>query len=164
MSSHPDQQAPVAGLASIVCDLITGPSASGDHPSSEDRAEIAAITQAMLRLLLGAPLRSDGKLTVKSLAEEAGLKRNKLTHKHPGLKDVFYALVKAQHSAAPDRGRPAARERPATPECAGAPPASRRTTRDRPTVRPRRARPGGENQQLRDHASAASPVTVLRQR
>ncbi|KUN94147.1 hypothetical protein AQJ67_37085 [Streptomyces caeruleatus] len=35
---------------------------------------------------------------MKSLAEEAGLKRNKLTHKHTGMKDLFYALVKAQGS------------------------------------------------------------------
>ncbi|KOG52078.1 hypothetical protein ADK76_33400 [Streptomyces griseoflavus] len=50
----------------------------------------------MIRLLIGVPVRSDGQLTVKSLAAEAGLKRNKLTHKHTGLKDLFYALVKAQ--------------------------------------------------------------------
>lgn len=35
-------------------------------------------------------------MTIKSLAEEAGLKRNKLTHKHTGLKDLFYALVHMQ--------------------------------------------------------------------
>ncbi|KAF5999759.1 hypothetical protein BOG92_024930 [Streptomyces sp. WAC00263] len=51
-----------------------------------------------MRLFAGAPLRSDGQLTVKSLAEEAGLRRNKLTHKHTGLKDLFYALVKAQQN------------------------------------------------------------------
>jgi septal ring factor EnvC (AmiA/AmiB activator) len=50
----------------------------------------------MVRLLVGVPLRSDGKLTVKSLAEEAGLRRNKLTHKHTGLKDLFCALTQAQ--------------------------------------------------------------------
>jgi AcrR family transcriptional regulator len=98
MRSHPDHQAPAAGLAGIVCDLVTRPPAGSGHVGGEDRAEVAAITQAMIRLLLGAPLRSDGKLTVKSLAEEAGLTRNKLTHKHPGLKDLFYALVKAQNS------------------------------------------------------------------
>lgn len=63
-----------------------------------DALEVKAITDAMVRLLAGAPLRSDGQLTVKSLAEESGLKRNKLTHKHTGLKDLFYALVKAQDS------------------------------------------------------------------
>ncbi|XIG72690.1 hypothetical protein C1N81_03645 (plasmid) [Streptomyces sp. SGAir0957] len=46
--------------------------------------------------MIGAPLHSDGKLTVVSLATEAGLRRNKLTHKHTGLKDLFYALVKAR--------------------------------------------------------------------
>ncbi|WP_212747198.1 hypothetical protein [Streptomyces montanus] len=55
-----------------------------------------AITDAMVRLLIGAPLHSDGKLTIVSLAAEAGLRRNKLTHKHTGLKDLFYALVKAR--------------------------------------------------------------------
>ncbi|KOV78625.1 hypothetical protein ADL01_14995 [Streptomyces sp. NRRL WC-3618] len=60
------------------------------------RREVRAITDAMVRLLIGAPLTSDGKLTVVSLAAEAGLRRNKLTHKHTGLKDLFYALVKAR--------------------------------------------------------------------
>ncbi|MGW3728500.1 hypothetical protein [Streptomyces sp. F001] len=50
----------------------------------------------MVRLLIGAPLHSDGKLTIVSLAVEAGLRRNKLTHKHTGLKDLFYALTKAR--------------------------------------------------------------------
>ncbi|MGW6405482.1 hypothetical protein, partial [Streptomyces sp. NPDC055134] len=49
-------------------------------------------------LLIGTPLRSDGQLTIKSLAVEAGLRRNKLTHKHTGLKDLFYALVQMQDS------------------------------------------------------------------
>ncbi|MFD5836193.1 hypothetical protein ACFWHV_21875 [Streptomyces collinus] len=60
----------------------------------------------------GALLHSDGKLTIVSLAVEAGLRRNKLTHKHPGLKDLFYALVKARNhipepvsEAAQARGR-----------------------------------------------------------
>ncbi|MGW6143015.1 hypothetical protein [Streptomyces sp. NPDC055140] len=54
-----------------------------------DAAEIRAITDAMVRLLIGAPLHSDGKLTIVSLAAEADLRRNKLTHKHTGLKDLF---------------------------------------------------------------------------
>jgi hypothetical protein len=81
-------------------DLVT---ASLDASRSQDGnqagpGEIRAIMDAMVRLLTGVPLRSDGKLTIKSLAEEAGLRRNKLTHKHTGLKDLFYALVKAQES------------------------------------------------------------------
>ena len=63
---------------------------------AEDAAEVRAITEAMVRLLVGVPLRSDGQLTIKSLAQEAGLRRNKLTHKHTGLKDLFYALVRSQ--------------------------------------------------------------------
>ncbi|WP_392756811.1 hypothetical protein [Streptomyces sp. LN590] len=63
-----------------------------------DAAEIQATTDAMVRLLIGTPLRSDGQLTIKSLAAEAGLKRNKLTHKLIGLKDLFYALVQLQDS------------------------------------------------------------------
>ncbi|WP_229854378.1 hypothetical protein [Streptomyces filipinensis] len=61
-----------------------------------DAAEIEAVTDAMIRLLVGTPLRSDGQLTIKSLAQEADVKRNKLTHKHTGLKGLFYALVRMQ--------------------------------------------------------------------
>jgi chromosome segregation ATPase len=61
-------------------------------------AERDQIEAAMDRLLAGTPLRSDGKLTIVSLAAEAGLKRHALTHKHTDLKDRFYARVKAQVS------------------------------------------------------------------
>lgn len=57
-----------------------------------DQEERDAIVAAMERLLAGTPLRSSGSLDIISLAEEAGLKRNKLTHnKHTDLKDRFYA-------------------------------------------------------------------------
>jgi hypothetical protein len=79
-----------AALAQLVGEALTH--AQG-HADTEDAAEIRAITDAMVRLLIGAPLHSDGKLTIVSLATEAGLRRNKLTHKHTGLKDLFYALV-----------------------------------------------------------------------
>ena len=59
--------------------------------------ERTAITAAMQRLLAGRPLRSSGDLTVVALAEEAGLRRNKLTHKHTDLRDLFYAEVKARN-------------------------------------------------------------------
>jgi SMC interacting uncharacterized protein involved in chromosome segregation len=49
--------------------------------------------------------RSDGQLTIKSLAEEADLKRNKFTHKHTGLKDLFYALVRSQNIRPKDTER-----------------------------------------------------------
>ncbi|WNZ06192.1 hypothetical protein [Streptomyces sp. 11x1] len=94
-----------AALAELVGDALAH--AQG-HADSEDAAEIRAITDAMVRLLIGAPLHSDGKLTVVSLATEAGLRRNKLTHKHTGLKDLFYALVKARTpvpEALPDSAR-----------------------------------------------------------
>ena len=83
-----------AGIAASIGAVLAQANAAADRP--EDAAEVRAITDAMVRLLIGVPLRSDGKLTVKSLAEEAGLRRNKLTHKHTGLKDLFYALITAQ--------------------------------------------------------------------
>ena len=47
------------------------------------------IRDAMERLIAGKPLHSDGKLTVKSLAEEARVKRWVLTHRHTDLQDEF---------------------------------------------------------------------------
>ncbi|GGV52432.1 hypothetical protein GCM10010245_82570 [Streptomyces spectabilis] len=94
-----------AALAQLVGEALTH--AQG-HADTEDAAEVRAITDAMVRLLIGAPLHSDGKLTVVSLATEARLRRNKLTHKHTGLKDLFYALVKARTpvpEALPDSAR-----------------------------------------------------------
>ncbi|MEV0053565.1 hypothetical protein AB0H34_24070 [Saccharopolyspora shandongensis] len=43
-----------------------------------DQEERDAIIAAIERLLVGTPLRSSGNLDIISLAEEAGLKRNKL--------------------------------------------------------------------------------------
>lgn len=54
------------------------------------------IRAAIDRLLAGTPLRSDGALTVVSLAAEASVKRHVLTHRHTDLKDDFYARVRAQ--------------------------------------------------------------------
>ena len=65
------------------------------NPNSDD-PERRLIRDAMARLLDGDPIRSDGKLTVKSLAAEAGLKRWYLTHKHTDLRDEFYDRVRAQ--------------------------------------------------------------------
>ena len=55
------------------------------------------------RLLAGTPLHSDGKLTILSLAQEAGIKRWLLTHKHPHqLQAKYQAEFKAaQHKPAP---------------------------------------------------------------
>lgn len=60
---------------------------------SDERQQIG---RAMERLLEGKPIRSSGALTVVALAEEAGVKRHILTHRHTDLKDEFYARVKAQ--------------------------------------------------------------------
>jgi hypothetical protein len=61
--------------------------------SDEERK---AITTAMQRLFAGKPLRSSGELTIVALAAEAGLKLNKLTHKHVDLKDLFNAECRAR--------------------------------------------------------------------
>lgn len=92
--SAPDESVTGPGARAAPAQLV-GKALAHAHTDSgsEDVAEVKAITDAMVRLLIGAPLRSDGKLTIVSLAAEAGLRRNKLTHKHTGLKDLFYALV-----------------------------------------------------------------------
>lgn len=56
-------------------------------PDSDETRQI--IRDAMQRLLEGKPIRSDGKLTVKSLAVEAGVKRWVLTHQHRDLQQEF---------------------------------------------------------------------------
>ena len=53
----------------------------------DDRRAITAVQ----RLFAGTPLRSSGTLDIVTLAQESGVKRNKLTHKHTDLKDLFYA-------------------------------------------------------------------------
>jgi len=60
---------------------------------SDHTTERAAIRDAMTRLLDGAPIRSDGKLTIKSLADEAGVKRWLLTHQHTDLQAEFRARI-----------------------------------------------------------------------
>ncbi len=85
-----------AGIAETVGAVLAQAATAAGPEHASDAAEIQSITNAMVRLLVGVPMRSDGQLTVKSLAEEAGLRRNKLTHKHIGLKDLFYALVRTQ--------------------------------------------------------------------
>lgn len=61
--------------------------------SKQETIERQAIRDAMDRLLNGSPLHSAGKLTVKSLAEEAQVKRWLLTHRHTDLQDEFRAKV-----------------------------------------------------------------------
>ena len=64
--------------------------------TTTDDKERRQIRDAMDRLLAGDPIRSDGKLTVKSLAAEASVKRWLLTHKHTDLQDEFRDRVRAQ--------------------------------------------------------------------
>jgi len=56
-----------------------------------------AIRDAMERLIQGKPIRSNGKLTVKSLADEAGVKRWVLTHQYTDLQNEFRSLIANQH-------------------------------------------------------------------
>lgn len=58
-----------------------------------DETQRQTIRDATTRLIEGKPLRSDGKLTIKSLANEAGVKRWLLTHKFTDLQDEFKARV-----------------------------------------------------------------------
>jgi hypothetical protein len=89
---------PVAGPTAVACSVGAVLAAAARLADRDQDADVVeAIIAAMIRLLSGLPLRSDGKLTVKSLAAEAGLRRNKLTHKHMVLKDLFYALVRAEN-------------------------------------------------------------------
>ena len=62
----------------------------------DDAAERKAITDAMERIIAGCPERSDGKLTVKSLAIEAGVGRHTLTQKHTDLKAQFENRVSVE--------------------------------------------------------------------
>lgn len=58
-------------------------------------AERQAIRGAVARLLGGAPTRSDGKLTIKSLANEADVNRWLLTHRDTDLQSEFRAKITA---------------------------------------------------------------------
>ncbi|OLT94450.1 hypothetical protein BKG60_19100 [Mycobacterium syngnathidarum] len=55
----------------------------------------------MDRLIAGKTLHSDGKLTVKSLAEEARVKRWLLTHRHTDLQDEFRARIASTNAEPP---------------------------------------------------------------
>lgn len=89
MTDLDSQHGPAAQIATGIGHLLAQAATAAGDRSTADAEETTAITDAMIRLLAGVPLRSDGKLTIKSLAAEAGLLRNKLTHKHTGLKDLF---------------------------------------------------------------------------
>src|SRR5690625_5844027 len=67
--------------------------------------ERRAIREAMTRLLEAHPIRSDGKLTVKSLADEAGVKRWILTHRHQDLQAEFRDRVATHGTDTTGEGR-----------------------------------------------------------
>lgn len=62
----------------------------------DDEHERRMVGEAMDRLLAGQPIRSDGKLTITSLAAEAGIKRWLLTHRHTDLQQEFRARARTQ--------------------------------------------------------------------
>jgi hypothetical protein len=59
-------------------------------PALDERDRIRA---AMERILGGAPVHSNGALTIVALAQEAQVPRNALTQRHLDLKQDFYAKV-----------------------------------------------------------------------
>ncbi len=61
--------------------------------SVADRRQRQQIRDAMDRLIAGTALHSEGKLTIKSLAEESQVKRWVLTHRHTDLQDEFRARI-----------------------------------------------------------------------
>ncbi|WP_228567112.1 hypothetical protein [Nocardia sp. SYP-A9097] len=68
-------------------------------PREDERTRIRA---AIERLLVGRPERSDGTLTVVSLAIEADVHRMALQKRHADLKEEFYARVRAETHQPPD--------------------------------------------------------------
>ena len=61
-----------------------------------EERERRAIREAIERLLEGKPVRSDGKLTIKSLAVEAGMERWVLYQKHPDLRQEFLDRIRVR--------------------------------------------------------------------
>ncbi|MFA4084535.1 hypothetical protein [Mycobacteroides salmoniphilum] len=61
--------------------------------ASADARERRSIREAMDRLVDGKALYSDGKLTIKALADEARVKRWLLTHRHTDLQEEFRARI-----------------------------------------------------------------------
>ena len=101
--------------------------------SVAERRQRQQIRDAMDRLIAGTALHSDGKLTIKSLAEEAQVKRWILTHRHTDLQDEFRARIADTtgnqppalrklhdaHTEATERSRNSApRSRDSRPRCA----------------------------------------------
>ncbi|WP_329559180.1 hypothetical protein OG711_11260 [Streptomyces uncialis] len=73
------------------------------QPPNDD--ERTRIREAMDRLLTGSPTTSDGSLTVKALATEAGVHRMALMKRHADLKTVFYERVRTETAQVPESER-----------------------------------------------------------
>ncbi|NEC85753.1 hypothetical protein [Streptomyces sp. SID12501] len=73
------------------------------QPRHED--ERTRIREAMDQLLAGKATASDGSLTVKALAAEAGVHRMALMKRHSDLKNLFYERVRNETLQLPESER-----------------------------------------------------------
>lgn len=73
------------------------------QPRHED--ERARIREAMDQLLAGEATASDGSLTVKALAAEAGVHRMALMKRHSDLKNLFYERARNEALQIPESER-----------------------------------------------------------
>src|SRR5262249_41531457 len=64
--------------------------AAGVHRMSVTPDERARVREAMERIFDGTARSSTGALTIVALAQEAGVPRNALTHRHTDLRNEFY--------------------------------------------------------------------------
>ena len=60
-----NERPPAADIATAIGEALVRATETAGTSRTEDRAEVRAITEAMVRLLAGVPLRSDGMLTIK---------------------------------------------------------------------------------------------------
>ncbi|AKL68124.1 hypothetical protein [Streptomyces sp. Mg1] len=70
--------------------------------NQQHQDERTRIREAMDRLLAGQAAASNGSLTVKALAEEAGVHRMALLKRHADLKNAFYERVRNETQQVPE--------------------------------------------------------------
>lgn len=70
--------------------------------NQQHQDERTRIHEAMDRLLAGEATVSNGSLTVKALAEEAGVHRMALLKRHVDLKNEFYGRVRSETTQVPE--------------------------------------------------------------
>jgi septal ring factor EnvC (AmiA/AmiB activator) len=73
--------------------------------TAPDPGERDRIRAAMNRILVGAPERSNGALTIVALAIEADVPRNALTQRHTDLKNEFYERIRERGADNGDEAR-----------------------------------------------------------